>query len=329
MVQVRLANQLRDLRELLTLGGEVSIAVAYLRCSGLNLIRDEFKTALIKGRARVLVSLDGRVTEPEALQQLVELTGECLEVRYFDIPSSEHAIFHPKLYIFESGDSTTFLTGSYNLTGAALERNREHGLRITCKSGEREGQDALEVFEALWSNELSKTMTAETVERYRRNYQKSAQVPHDELWAEQALWLLKCDTATYTFDSLAAEPGNTDTWGDKGSDGPKRDTRSALWDAVKVGDRALFYEFGGRRERRAVGIVEVLEVVHHQSEAYRRPVFCIRATEKFERPVTLQEIRDIRRDLGLAERNERLSLDPVSEGEWRKIIDLGQPEGIQ
>ena len=329
MVQVRLANQLDDLRELLTWGGNVSIAVAYLRCSGLNLIRDEFQTALAKGRVRVLVSLDGRITEPEALKQLVDLTGEGLEVRYFHIPPSEHAIFHLKLYIFETGDSTTFLTGSYNLTGAALERNREHGLRITSKSGEREGQDALRVFEALWANELSKPLTGEIVEMYRRNYQRSAKSPNDEIWADQALWLLKCDVASYTFDALAAEHGNTDTWGDKGSDGPKRDTRSALWDAVKAGDRALFYEFGGREGSRAVGVVEVLEVIPPQSEAYRRPLFRIMATEKFERPVTLQEIRDIRKELGLPGGNERLSLYRVSADEWRRINDLGHPEGLQ
>lgn len=327
MAEIRTANQLEDLRALLTSGGNVSIAVAYVRRSGLNLIRDELKSALSKGETRMLIFLDGRITEPEALQELVELTRDGLKIRHFEFPSSEQAIFHPKLYISESSETTTFLTGSYNLTGAALKRNREHGLRITCKSGEKEGQDALDAFVALWKNKRSTLLTPEVVGRYAATYQRTARVPNDELRADQANWLLKCDIRTYTFDNLVAKTSKTDTWGDRGSDGPKRDTRSSIWDAVKVGDKALFYEFG-KGKPAVVGVVQVVEVTCPESEAYKRPVFSIRATDRFDKPVTLDEIRAIRQALGL-QRNERISLYDVTEEEWNKIIDLGQPKGIK
>ena len=99
MVEVRTANQLDDLSKLLKSGGDVSIAVAYVSRRGLCRIEAQLKEASRKGNVRFLFSLDGRTTEPAAAERLLELSSESLEVRYFDIPKSEHAIFHPKLFI--------------------------------------------------------------------------------------------------------------------------------------------------------------------------------------------------------------------------------------
>ncbi len=72
MVKVCTAKQLEHLKELLSSGGDISIAVAYVRQSGLSQIQQELKKALSKGRVRLLIALDGRITEPAALEELLE-----------------------------------------------------------------------------------------------------------------------------------------------------------------------------------------------------------------------------------------------------------------
>ena len=58
MVEVRTANQLKDLKELLTSGGDISIAVAYLTRGGLAQIREQLLGAIGQGQqVRLLVDL--------------------------------------------------------------------------------------------------------------------------------------------------------------------------------------------------------------------------------------------------------------------------------
>lgn len=184
MVEVRTAKQLDDLKELLTSGGDVSIAVAYVSKKGLELIRKELRDALSNSKVRVLIALDGRITEPAAVQELVDLKADGLEARYFDIPKSESAIYHPKLYISKSEESTVFLTGSYNLTGAALIRNQEHGLRVSCSNDEKPSQEALDIFTGLWddSKERAKPLTQAVADRYELECNKNGYtLPSEEL----------------------------------------------------------------------------------------------------------------------------------------------------
>ena len=116
MVEVRTANQLEDLKKLLTSGGDVSIAVAYVSSAGLALIEQEMLEGFSRGqKVRFLLNLDGRVTSPEAVNKLLELSrqyGRKLESKFFFIPN---AVFHPKLYMSISGNEVAFLSGSTTL----------------------------------------------------------------------------------------------------------------------------------------------------------------------------------------------------------------------
>ena len=180
MVEVRTANQLEDLRQLLSSGGDISIAVAYVTLGGLNLIEDYLKKALSKGKVRMLVALDGRITDPKAVNRLVRLSGAKLKLKHFEIPGKEHAIYHPKLFISRSDESTTILSGSYNLTESALKRNKEHGLLVKCDGIEGIGGQTLTAFEKLWKDELAKCLTREVADNYESECKEKGYDPPPE-----------------------------------------------------------------------------------------------------------------------------------------------------
>ena len=182
MVKIRVANQLTDLRKLISLGGsnDLCLAIAYVTMNGLNEILTQLEDAIEEKRIKFLVYLDGRITEPAAVRKLVELSvNPHFEVRAF-VPIRNNAIFHSKLYISYSDQSITFLTGSYNLTGAALGRNVEFGLQAECDENckqnchgrdEHIGCQTLREFDRRWrgTKPLNQHSTLLYEKCYRRN----------------------------------------------------------------------------------------------------------------------------------------------------------------
>ncbi len=94
--------------------------------------------------------------------------------------------------------------------------------------------------------------------------------------------------------------------------------------AMRLGDRALFYHSGQGRE--CVGVVEVAR------EAYPDPTdetgrwLCVDmgAVGPLPRPVSLTQLRadPFFADLALL-RQSRLSVSPVGDAHWRRILELG------
>ena len=330
MVEVRTANQLEDLRELLMLGGDVNIAVAYVRESGLREIEEQLLAAREKGTVRFLFSLDGRVTEPAAAERLLGLVGQGFEVKYFEIPASERAIFHPKLYISSSGLSVTFLTGSYNLTGAALGRNKEHGLKVICTGIERPGQDALASFNALWDDNLSKPLTREKVADYAVQYIHPTKTPNDELWADQRYWLFKCNPPrhNYSFSDFV-----NDGIADWGIHVRNSTSRGWLRDEVRIGDKILFYHTGHRVPNvPTTAIVGTAQVVWRNGDP-NAPLVRILHEQTFIEPVTLAQIVAGGRGAALhnlgqmmSNTHTRYTVQPVTPLEFAEIVRMGMGE---
>jgi predicted RNA-binding protein with PUA-like domain len=94
--------------------------------------------------------------------------------------------------------------------------------------------------------------------------------------------------------------------------------------AMKLGDRGFFYHSNEGRE--VVGVVEVCKLAHPDPTADVDTWECvdIRAVADMPRPVTLDEIKlDAKlKDMVLVT-NSRLSVQPVSETEFRHICKLG------
>ena len=157
-----------DVPELVGESGDISLAVAYVTTDGLRSIRSRLLERLAEGRrVRVLLDLQSGSTDPSAVWDLRAIADEfgALQLKTF-VPDKDQGIIHSKLYIAHSERTVTFLTGSANLTGAALSRNREHGLRVHGASDEAGVRQALAAFEEFWNAPESKVIDDEAARLY-------------------------------------------------------------------------------------------------------------------------------------------------------------------
>lgn len=91
---------------------------------------------------------------------------------------------------------------------------------------------------------------------------------------------------------------------------------------MQRGDLAFFYHTGD--EKAVVGIVKVVKEAHPDSTDPSGEWECVdvAAVADLPRPVALSEIKAKLKDMALA-RNPRLSVQPVTEAEWRKVCAMG------
>ena len=183
MLNVRTTNPKEDLRKLVSLKRNMSIAVAYVTPSGLSLIKNGLEQAIKNGnQVRFLLALDGSGTHPDAVEYLLKLQGLGCQVKHFYDAGKRDRIFHPKLYIAQAarGNRLTFVTGSYNLSRRALERNREHVLWVECQGKEKVGQDALDRFDEFW--DAAEHLTQDVVDKYKKVWdERRPEIDEDEL----------------------------------------------------------------------------------------------------------------------------------------------------
>jgi predicted RNA-binding protein with PUA-like domain len=136
-------------------------------------------------------------------------------------------------------------------------------------------------------------------------------------------WLFKSEAETWSWDDQVARGPKGQEW-----DGVRNFQARNHMKAMRVGDRGFFYHSGDIKA--VVGVVEVIAEAHPDSTASDPAWVCvdIRAVAPFPRPVTLVAIKAEPR---LAEmvlvKNSRLSVQPVSEAEWRLVCEMGGYEG--
>jgi predicted RNA-binding protein with PUA-like domain len=133
-----------------------------------------------------------------------------------------------------------------------------------------------------------------------------------------AYWLLKSEPDVYSYADL--ERDRQTIW-----DGVNNNLALIHIRAAQPKDLALIYHTGD--ERRAVGIGEII------SESYvdpklndpKRAVFDIKAVRSLPQPVTLAQIKQDPDFEGFdLIRISRLSVVPVSEAHWQKILKLAE-----
>lgn len=147
-------------------------------------------------------------------------------------------------------------------------------------------------------------------------------------------WLVKSEPEVFSFDDLLALPGRTTHW-----DGVRNFAARNHLRAMKKGDRVLFYH-SSTKPTAVVGVAEVVREAYPDSTALDKkdPHFDpksdagdptwfmvdIRALEKFKRPVSLDEIKQVK-DLGKMAliRLGRLSVQPVTPEEFEIVTKLG------
>ena len=131
-------------------------------------------------------------------------------------------------------------------------------------------------------------------------------------------WLFKSEPSTWSWDQQVAKAEAGEEW-----DGVRNYQARNFMRDMAVGDRGFFYH--SQTEKAVVGTVEVIAEAHPDSTTDDDRWECvdIRALEAAKSPVTLVMIKEDPRlaDMVLV-RNSRLSVQPVTEEEWKIVCEM-------
>ncbi|MGR3454927.1 EVE domain-containing protein [Pseudooceanicola sp.] len=132
-------------------------------------------------------------------------------------------------------------------------------------------------------------------------------------------WLFKSEVSTWSWDQQVAKGEAGEEW-----DGVRNYQARNFMREMKLGDLGFFYH--SQKEKEIVGIVEVCAEAHPDSSTDDDRWECvdIRAVKPVPKPVTLEQCKAEPRlkDMVLLN-NSRLSVQPVTEAEWKIICEMG------
>ncbi|WP_226551608.1 EVE domain-containing protein [Celeribacter naphthalenivorans] len=135
-------------------------------------------------------------------------------------------------------------------------------------------------------------------------------------------WLFKSEAEVWSWDQQVAKGDVGEEW-----DGVRNYQARNNMRAMKLGERGFFYH--SRKETEIVGIVEICAEAHPDSKADDPRWECvdIKAVRPFTKPVTLAMCKEDPRlkDMILVN-NSRLSVQPVTDEEWKIICELGDTD---
>jgi predicted RNA-binding protein with PUA-like domain len=135
-----------------------------------------------------------------------------------------------------------------------------------------------------------------------------------------AYWLFKSEPDTWSWEQQKKKGAKGEEWTGVRNYQARNNMR-----AMKLGDRGFFYHSGDGKE--IVGIVEVMKLAHKDSTAKEDAWECvdIKAVKDVPNPLTLDAIKaDKRLAKMVLVNNSRLSVQPVSDEEWKLVCELGE-----
>ena len=129
-------------------------------------------------------------------------------------------------------------------------------------------------------------------------------------------WLMKSEPESYSWNDLVRDGGTE--W-----DGVRNNAARLHLKAMKEGDEAFFYH--SMSDKAVVGIMRIAREAKPDPKAPDWVSVGVEPVKALSRPVTLAEIK-AEPKLAKMEliRQSRLSVAPVRDEEWRKIIEMGR-----
>jgi predicted RNA-binding protein with PUA-like domain len=132
-----------------------------------------------------------------------------------------------------------------------------------------------------------------------------------------AHWLLKSEPDDWSWAAQVAKGRDGAEWTGIRNFSARNHLR-----AMKKGEQAFFYHTG--KERAVVGIVKVIAEAHPDSTDAAWPAIDVAAVKPLPAPVGLDRIKADRRLAKMAlVRLARLSVQPVTDAEWRIVCEMG------
>ena len=138
-----------------------------------------------------------------------------------------------------------------------------------------------------------------------------------------AYWLMKSEPGTWSWEDQKKEGAKGAEW-----DGVRNYQARNNMREMKVGDLGFFYH--SVNEKRIVGVVEVIAEAHPDptTDDERWECVDVKAVAPFPEPVTLDMCKAEERlkDMILVN-NSRLSVQPVTDAEWKVVCAMGGYSG--
>jgi predicted RNA-binding protein with PUA-like domain len=134
-----------------------------------------------------------------------------------------------------------------------------------------------------------------------------------------AYWLIKTEPETWSWNQQVKKGAKGEPW-----TGVRNFQARTHLQAMKKGDRVLFYHTGD--EKRVVGIAEIIRAAYADPTDETGKFVCVdvKAVEALKQPVTLESIKaEAKLEDMVLVRNSRLSVQPVTDSEWRLVLKLG------
>ena len=132
-----------------------------------------------------------------------------------------------------------------------------------------------------------------------------------------AQWLLKSEPDDWPWAEQVAKGRGGAEWTGIRNFAAQKHLR-----AMKKGEQAFFYHTG--KERAIVGIVRVIAEAHPDSTDSAWDTVDVAAVRPLPTPVSLEQIKANRRLAAMVlVRQSRLSVQPVTEAEWRIVSKMG------
>jgi len=138
-----------------------------------------------------------------------------------------------------------------------------------------------------------------------------------------AYWLFKSEPNTWGWDDQVAKGDAGEEW-----DGVRNYQARNNMREMKIGDLGFFYH--SMKEKSVVGVVEVIAEAHPDSTTDDDRWDCvdIKAIAPFPTPVTLEDCKNDERLANMAlVKTSRLSVQPVTEAEWKIVCEKGGYKG--
>ena len=132
-----------------------------------------------------------------------------------------------------------------------------------------------------------------------------------------AYWLVKSEPDDWPWADQVAKGRQGAEWTGIRNHAAQKHLR-----AMKKGEQAFFYHTG--KERAIVGIVRVIGEAHPDSTDPAWSAVDVAAVKPFPKPVGLDQIKANKRLAGMTlVRISRLSVQPVTDTEWRIVCEMG------
>lgn len=134
-----------------------------------------------------------------------------------------------------------------------------------------------------------------------------------------AYWLFKSEPFKWSWDDQKKRGAGGQEW-----DGVRNYQARNNMRAMQIGDRGFFYHSNEGLE--VVGIVEVCKLAHPDSTTDDPRWECVdvRAVADMPQPVSMKDIKENPKLAGMVlVNNSRLSVQPVSDAEWKEVCRMG------